>query len=85
MVTRVSIGIFAVSSCVMADACTGAGVPSSSPHAWSGCAWEMKMASGRISARSPRRFSPKSHRSRKPSASTVKAEWPAWEADDSST
>ena len=47
--------------------------PPGAPHEWSGCACKRRSRSGRMSFRSPSRFSPKSHSSRKPSASIVKA------------
>ena len=61
---RLRIGSFARSSCVTPEAYTGASVPSSSPQAWSGCACDRKIASGRIFDSSPLRFCPKSHRRR---------------------
>ena len=70
---------------MIAEACTGASVPSQRPQPWSGCACETKTASGRILRSIPLRFSPKSQRRRKPSASITKAEWPACSREDSST
>jgi len=84
-VTRFPIGRSFVISCVIAEAWTGASVPSARPQEWSGWAWETKIASGRIFSSIPFRFSPKSQSSRKPFSSIVKAEWPECALELSST